>query len=197
MSLQNKYLGKLSKKKVEHIIQSIDAFEKPKIELEQYITPPHIASVMINTIDNDYNAICNKCVADLGCGTGTLTIASHLYNASLVHGFDIDKQALDACLENIRQIYDIEDDESVFKYANNINLVCVDIGDKNGDLFWQTMSNKFDTVIMNPPFGTKANIGIDMVFLSRAINIASEFVFSLHKTSTRKVMFLLYISLFI
>lgn len=38
---------------------------------------------------------------------------------------------------------------------------------------------------MNPPFGTKHNAGIDMKFLDVAIKLASNTVYSLHKTSTR------------
>lgn len=44
---------------------------------------------------------------------------------------------------------------------------------------------KFDTVLMNPPFGTKHNAGIDIKFLMSAINLAQTAVYSLHKTSTR------------
>lgn len=43
----------------------------------------------------------------------------------------------------------------------------------------------FDTVIMNPPFGTKKNSGIDMKFLEIALKLAKKTVYSLHKTSTR------------
>ncbi|KAL6062438.1 Methyltransferase-like protein 5 [Balamuthia mandrillaris] len=42
-----------------------------------------------------------------------------------------------------------------------------------------------DTVIMNPPFGTKFK-GIDMVFLQKALQMARVSVYSLHKTSTRE-----------
>lgn len=43
----------------------------------------------------------------------------------------------------------------------------------------------FDTVLMNPPFGTKKNAGIDMKFLKVAVSLANNVVYSLHKTSTR------------
>lgn len=44
---------------------------------------------------------------------------------------------------------------------------------------------QFDTVLMNPPFGTKHNAGIDVKFLMTAFNLAQNAVYSLHKTSTR------------
>lgn len=43
----------------------------------------------------------------------------------------------------------------------------------------------FDTVVMNPPFGTKKNAGMDMKFLQAALNLSRTAVYSLHKSSTR------------
>lgn len=43
----------------------------------------------------------------------------------------------------------------------------------------------FDTVIQNPPFGTKQNAGMDIKFLMTAFNLAKNVVYSLHKSSTR------------
>jgi predicted RNA methylase len=43
-----------------------------------------------------------------------------------------------------------------------------------------------DTVIMNPPFGTRVK-NADMIFLKAAFDVASSSVYSLHKTSTREV----------
>lgn len=43
----------------------------------------------------------------------------------------------------------------------------------------------FDSVLLNPPFGTKHNAGMDMKFLMCAFNLAKTAVYSLHKTSTR------------
>jgi rRNA N6-adenosine-methyltransferase METTL5 len=42
-----------------------------------------------------------------------------------------------------------------------------------------------DTVITNPPFGTKHNAGMDLQFLRTAIRLARRAVYSFHKTSTR------------
>jgi rRNA N6-adenosine-methyltransferase METTL5 len=46
----------------------------------------------------------------------------------------------------------------------------------------------FDTVIMNPPFGTKKNSGMDLKFLECGIRVTSNVVYSLHKTSTREFL---------
>ena len=53
----------------------------------------------------------------------------------------------------------------------------------------QTYFGYFDTVIMNPPFGTKKNEGIDMALLDCCIKAVKEeggTVYSLHKDSTSK-----------
>jgi len=42
-----------------------------------------------------------------------------------------------------------------------------------------------DTVITNPPFGTKHNAGIDVQFLRTACRLARRAVYSFHKRSTR------------
>lgn len=42
-----------------------------------------------------------------------------------------------------------------------------------------------DTVIMNPPFGTRIR-GADMAFLRAAARIASAAIYSLHKSTTRE-----------
>jgi predicted RNA methylase len=42
-----------------------------------------------------------------------------------------------------------------------------------------------DTVLTNPPFGTKHNAGIDVQFLRTATRLARKSVYSFHKSSTR------------
>nr|GMD47268.1 methyltransferase-like protein 5 [Ipomoea batatas]GME00384.1 methyltransferase-like protein 5 [Ipomoea batatas] len=42
-----------------------------------------------------------------------------------------------------------------------------------------------DTIVMNPPFGTRKK-GADMDFLFVALKVASQAVYSLHKTTTRE-----------
>lgn len=53
------------------------------------------------------------------------------------------------------------------------------------DLNGSKWMNVFDTVLMNPPFGTKHNAGMDIRFLETGIVLASGTVYSLHKSSTR------------
>ena len=46
-------------------------------------------------------------------------------------------------------------------------------------------SNCVDTVLTNPPFGTKDNAGMDVRFLRTATRLARRSVYSFHKSSTR------------
>lgn len=155
--------------KLEQYLQQVDAFESPKIKLEQYMTPPHIAACMLHTIQSSYNDVEGKMIADLGCGTGMLSIASLLLGADFCIGFDIDSDALSTYNANMEEfeftLYDLV----------SCNVSSID----------EKFHKKFDTVILNPPFGTN-NKGIDIEFLKTAINLARNSVYSLHKTSTRE-----------
>ena len=45
---------------------------------------------------------------------------------------------------------------------------------------------------MNPPFGTKKTTeGLDIKFLNKAMSMTSGPIYSIHKSSTRKVNFLI------
>jgi len=57
-------------------------------------------------------------------------------------------------------------------------------GDERGVMHAGRWKKSVDTVVMNPPFGTKRK-GIDMAFLEAAVCMARESVYSLHKSSTR------------
>lgn len=91
-------------KELESCLQEVDAFEEPKILLEQYPTSPHIAgeakadrllscpwqltllsdvstACMLYTIHNTFDDIEGKLVADLGCGCGVLSIGAAMLEA--------------------------------------------------------------------------------------------------------------------
>lgn len=162
-------MARMKLKELESHLQEVEEFENPKILLEQYPTRPHIAACMLHTMSATFDDIENKTIADLGCGCGVLSLGSVMLGAGFVTGFDVDSDALDLFAENIA---DFEMD--------NLDLINIDV--KNIGEGWE---NKFDTVIMNPPFGTKHNKGLDMLFLRTGILLASKAVYSLHKTSTR------------
>ncbi|KAG5879817.1 hypothetical protein JTB14_007669 [Gonioctena quinquepunctata] len=156
---------------LEERLQTISEFDKPKVLLEQYVTPSHLGSHMLYTIQSQYGDISEKLVADLGSGCGALTIGAAVLDASLAIGFEIDEDAINIFQENVEE-----------HEVTNIDVVQCDILSNISPRF----EKAFDTVLMNPPFGTKHNAGIDMKFLEIALRLSSNTVYSLHKSSTRQ-----------
>ncbi|XP_054278074.1 rRNA N6-adenosine-methyltransferase METTL5-like [Macrosteles quadrilineatus] len=162
-------MARMKLKKLEQYLQQVEVFEDPKIHLEQYATSPHLAACMLYTIQTSFGDLEGKVVADLGCGCGMLTFGSVLLGAGSCIGFDIDHEALDIFSEN-REDLGVDDCDSV------LCDVCK-LDDR-----W---NNFFDTVVMNPPFGTRQK-GIDLDFVKVGLRLANTAVYSLHKTSTRE-----------
>lgn len=154
-------------KQLESFLGSLQQFSNPKIELEQYPTGFHIASRILYTAENSFGDVSNKVVADFGCGCGTLGIAASLLDADHVIGLDVDDQSL--------EIASINADDLELE----MNFIQCDVT----KLEWR--GQFVDTIVMNPPFGTRKK-GADMEFLSMALKVASQAVYSLHKTSTRE-----------
>lgn len=177
-------------KKLEEFLQGVDGFEKPKILLEQYPTPSHIASYMLYEIQVKHGDIEGKLVADLGCGCGMLSIGAFLLGAQLTIGLEIDP---DAVKVNLCDLYETKRNKYFYIsqiFRGNIEEMelpgvdCIQCNVlRDVDARW---NGAFDTVLMNPPFGTKHNAGMDVRFLEVAMRLASTAVYSLHKSSTRE-----------
>jgi len=140
---------------------------------------------MLFTAEHTFGDIEGKSVCDLGCGCGMLTIGCALMDASYVLGIDIDDDAIETAAQNTDE-FDMQD---------RVDLVRADVGVPVTPLFAR-LAKRFDTVVLNPPFGTKNNKGIDMLFLQRALELSRGAVYSLHKSSTREVTLLFYFILF-
>ncbi|XP_059057119.1 rRNA N6-adenosine-methyltransferase METTL5 [Achroia grisella] len=151
-------------------LQDLKGFVEPKVELEQYETPPHIAAIAIYTIQTQFESITDKLVLDAGCGPGSLAVGAALMEAATVTAIDIDSDALEVFHYNA----------DVMEITNVDAVQCDFLESK-----FCRLDNYFDTVLMNPPFGTKRNAGIDMKFLHKGLQLCSDSVYSLHKSSTR------------
>ena len=151
----------------------LDTLKAPNVQLEQYQTPPHIAAHMLWVIQEHYNDIRGKTLLDLGCGCGTLAIGCVLLGAAKVIGVDIDKEAIDVAEANAT-LFDIPKETLSFLHQDVSQITSI-----------QFHGIEFDTVIMNPPFGTQNQPGIDSVFVQKALLFADR-VYSMHKASTRK-----------
>ncbi|XP_034840027.1 rRNA N6-adenosine-methyltransferase METTL5 [Maniola hyperantus] len=157
-------------KTLEGHLGTLTGFSDPRVELEQYETPAHIAAVALYTVQTQFASLENKLVLDAGCGTGMLSLGAALLGAGSIVALDIDDSALAGLQGNL-------EDSGV----TNIDAVQCDFLNSNV-CRWD---NYFDTVLMNPPFGTKNNAGIDMKFLKMGLDLTSDSVYSLHKSSTR------------
>jgi putative methylase len=135
----------------------------PRIQLEQYTTPAGIAADILFLAAFVYQDIVGKTVVDLGTGTGRLAIGASSLGAHQIMAIDIDSAAIEVARENAETA------------KANIDWIV-------GDL--EAIHGEFDTVIMNPPFGTKQR-HLDKVFLGKAIQIG-RVVYSLHKSTTRE-----------
>ena len=140
------------------LIDSPD-FENPKPELEQYTTPVDIAIDIIKKV-NSRGLLSGK-IEDLGCGTGRLAIGAAILGAE-VTGFEIDQTSLDIAIN--------------YSKKNNlkINWFCSAV---------ENITEEFDTVIMNPPFGSQRP-GADRIFLEKALEI-SDHIWTIHMAETR------------
>jgi len=142
------------------LLQNSPEFKNPKPELEQYSTPVDIALEIIKHA-NSLGHLSGK-VVDLGCGTGRLAIGAAILGAD-VTGYEIDEEAL----------------EQAQNYSKKHNL----------SITWsnkaiENIEEKYDTVIMNPPFGSQRP-GADRIFLKKALEI-SDHIWSIHMAETKK-----------
>uniref|UniRef100_A0A182IUK6 Uncharacterized protein n=2 Tax=Anopheles atroparvus TaxID=41427 RepID=A0A182IUK6_ANOAO len=158
-------------KQLEQCLQTVDDFSNPKVKHEQYMTPSHIASHLLYTIQTQHGDLEQKLVLDLGSGSGMLSLGAALLGADYVIGVEIDPDAIENFRSNCEE-FEVE----------NVDCVQADVL-RLGETYGQ---RTFDTVLLNPPFGTKQNSGIDMAFLRVALDLSRGAVYSLHKTSTRE-----------
>ena len=155
---------------LESLLQQLDGFERPKLALEQYVTPAHIAARLLHTAQVTFGDIAGKAVADLGCGPAVLAAGAAALGALSVLAVDIDEDALAIARANLEEAE-----------LSTVELVQADVTH-----LAQLWRRPVDTVLTNPPFGTKRNAGADMRFLEAALSLADSAVYSLHKRSTRR-----------
>ena len=155
-------------KRLEHQLQQLEDVATPSFKLEQYKTPPEIAAHLLWQVQEIYNDIEDKDILDLGCGCGILGIGCLLLGAKSVVAVDIDEDSLEVAKKNAAS----------FDFSERITFLHQDVNSLDAQ------GIKCDTVIMNPPFGTRDQAGIDAVFVKKALEM-SNVVYSMHKKEGR------------
>ncbi|MEF8785878.1 MAG: METTL5 family protein [Haloarculaceae archaeon] len=142
-------------------------FDDPRVDLEQYRTPPELAAHLVHTADLQGD-VEGKTVVDLGCGTGMLALGAALRGPASVVGLDIDPAPLATARENERRV----------ATASAVSWV-------RGDATEAPLCPDTETtVIMNPPFGAQqGNEHADRAFLATAADIA-DVSYSIHNADS-------------
>ena len=150
----------MKKRDLEISLQRLLPLDEPEASLEQYATPSSIATDILFTayINGDVHG---KKVLDLGCGNGIFALGAWLLGAEEVQAIDISEKALDIAMKNADSL------------GAEVNFGNMDVKDFQG---------RFDTVIMNPPFGSQKK-GADRPFLDAAMRSADT-IYSLHMAET-------------
>jgi len=157
---------------LEIALQKRPPFPKPDPSLEQYLTPAPLAAEILYWALAEGD-IQGKSVIDLGCGTGIFAVGAKLLGAQLSVGVDIDSSALKAARD--------------FAVASG-----ADVGFVQADVRAMPFreSARFDTVLMNPPFGSQKRHA-DRPFVETATRLA-RVVYSIHLAETEPFARLLY-----
>ncbi len=150
------------KRSLEITLENLEGFKDPKIELEQYVTPPPLASEIV--VNAKLMGDLENLVVDLGCGTGMLCIASALLGAEAV-GFDLDMDALKIARRNAKSF-----NVSVDFVRCRVEKITLKVSDV--------------TVIMNPPFGIWKRHA-DRPFLFKAMEIA-DVIWTIHSAGSEE-----------
>lgn len=142
-------------------LSQVQGFQNPKISMEQYVTPPELASDVVFTayMQEDLDG---KTV-DLGTGTGILAIGAALLGSDVV-AVEKDEEALKIARENAERL----------GVGDMIEFVAGDVTD---------FGEACDTVLMNPPFSQHTSEGEK--FWEVATSIA-ENVYSVSPSSGRE-----------
>ncbi|MBY9007687.1 MAG: methyltransferase [Candidatus Lokiarchaeota archaeon] len=163
---------KIRKKDLINIIQNVESFINPKIQLEQYAIDAICAVDIIFFAGFEFDDIEDKMILDLGSGTGKLSIASAFLKAHTILSIDIDIDALNILKRNISSL-NLEN--IIFPLGCNL---------ENLELRKNILPKDLKlTTIMNPPFGVQKEHA-DKMFLKKAFSI-SHVIYSIHVASKK------------
>jgi len=154
----------VSKRQLEIQLEKLKILQNPKLGLEQYPVSSEVAAELLYMAGFEHRDL-RRHTIDLGTGTGRLAIGAAIMGCTEVVGVDIDETAIALARENSGAV------------GVQVKWLVSDIDRVEG---------KYDTVIMNPPYGTRSP-HLDVRFLERAFELAPV-SYSIHKSSTRKFL---------
>ena len=168
-----------SLKHVESVLCSLPRrrFERPRIDLEQYVTSAHVAARVAACAVSCSGEVVPERVVDLGTGTGMLAAAVVLHGCPVAVGVDVDADALRLARENGQHLQRQpvqRPEHSVMDWIQADVVGGVPLSPKT-----------FEVAVMNPPFGTRHR-AVDMAFWDVACTLATDAVYTMHKSSTRE-----------
>ena len=155
----------MRKKDLEMLLSRVPPHPSPKLELEQYATPPHLAARIIWVAAFTYRDLPSNLVLDLGAGTGRLGLGAALVGSEYVVLVDVDREALRLALATSRALH----------IDARVDALC-------GDATRLPLARKAPCSLQNPPFGVHRR-GADVAFLRAALK-HSEKVYSVHKADS-------------
>lgn len=149
-------------------LSELRSFEHPRIDLEQYSTPPEIAAHVAHVMGR-FDDVTGHVVVDLGAGTGSLSLAVALAGPDRVIGIERDPSALATAVENERTV----------RPSVGIEWIV-------GDVARLPICTDGTTVISNPPFGAqRSNVHADRAFLAAAETIG-RVSYTFHNAGSRE-----------
>ena len=144
-----------SKRELEGELSTVDGFDDPAVELEQYATPAKLAATLVHLADLEGDL--DRPVVDLGAGTGVLAIGAALRGAPRVIGLERDRAALETARANAADL----------GLGDAIDWI-------QADATRPPLADGDYTVLMNPPFGAqRGHEHADRAFLGRVSELAS------------------------
>ncbi len=153
------------RKDLEIAISRLRRFRSPKLELEQYVTPPPIVADIVWIAETVFSDVTGRVVYEPGCGTAPFSIAAALLGAKQCVCVELDRDAAEVARENVA-------------LSNTECTVNVIIGDS-----LEPPVTKVDVAFQNPPFGIWSRRHSDRDFLLATLKVA-KVVYTIHKTSS-------------
>jgi putative methylase len=148
-------------------LAAVEPFSDPRLDLEQYPTPPDVAAHLLHLADLQGDL--TGTVLDLGAGTGALALAAACRDPDHVVGVELDGDALATARANERRV---APETAVDWVRGDVRALPV-------------APSSETTVVANPPFGAQDGAaGADRPFLAAAADLA-ETSYTLHNAGSR------------